>query len=147
MYAILPYMLHLPRSCVAGMWLYKLLSISKCRQFKGLSAVLSSTPDGDCLQYIDLYPDPDRVSCASAYGYRTANYVERTPTWHHLAVTWTKEHGVTKIYKDGLLMAEVDSQPGFCAITCSISPQETFEASSSLKSHTYTAELTHCLCL
>ena len=62
------------------------------------------------LQYIDLWPDLNRESCASAYDHGiTANYVERTPKWHHLAVTWTKEHGVTKIYKDGLLMAEVAS--------------------------------------
>ena len=40
----------------------------------------------------------------------TANYVERTPVWHHMAVTWTQENdGLTKIYKDGLLMAEVCS--------------------------------------
>lgn len=38
----------------------------------------------------------------------TANYVERVPTWHHLAVTWSAAgDGVTRIYKDGLLMSEV----------------------------------------
>lgn len=61
-----------------------------------------------CVQYIDLVPDPQRASCMSAFNRSlTANYVERTPTWHHLAVTWTKEDGLTKIYKDGLIMAEV----------------------------------------
>ena len=60
------------------------------------------------LQYIDLWPDLNRESCAAAYDHGiTANFVERTPKWHHMAITWTKEDGVTKIYKDGLLMSEV----------------------------------------
>ena len=60
------------------------------------------------MQYIDLRPDVRGESCNAAWKFGlTANFVERTPTWHHIAVTWTKEHGLTKIYKDGLLMAEV----------------------------------------
>ena len=61
------------------------------------------------MQYIDLWPDINRESCMSAFNRTfTANYVERTPVWHHMAVTWTKENdGLTKIFKDGLLMAEV----------------------------------------
>jgi len=62
-------------------------------------------------KYIDLWPDVKSESCASAYNHGiTANYVERTPKWHHIAVTWTKEHGVTKVYKDGLLMAEAKTE-------------------------------------
>ena len=60
------------------------------------------------MQYIDLWPDLNRESCAAAYDHGiTANFVERTPKWHHMAVTWSKEEGITKIYKDGLLMSEV----------------------------------------
>lgn len=37
----------------------------------------------------------------------TAKYVERGGHWHHLAVTWSvDDDGLTKIYWDGLLMAE-----------------------------------------
>jgi hypothetical protein len=37
----------------------------------------------------------------------TAKYVERGGYWHHLAVTWSVDNdGLTKIYWDGLLMAE-----------------------------------------
>lgn len=38
---------------------------------------------------------------------QTAKYVERGGQWHHLAVTWSvDDDGLTKIYWDGLLMAE-----------------------------------------
>ncbi|KAK9814590.1 hypothetical protein WJX72_008328 [[Myrmecia] bisecta] len=59
-------------------------------------------------QFIDLWPDPDHVSCFSAYNRTTtAKLVDPNGQWHHLAVTWTKANeGLTKIYQDGLLMAE-----------------------------------------
>lgn len=42
----------------------------------------------------------------------TANFIERDGAWHHMAVTWTKAgNGRTRIYKDGLLMAEVGAGP------------------------------------
>lgn len=41
------------------------------------------------------------------------NLVESTTTWHHLAVTWTAAQGLTKIYKDGLLLKAV--WPKYCA--------------------------------
>ncbi|DBA68967.1 TPA: hypothetical protein ACH3X2_013140 [Trebouxia sp. C0005] len=49
------------------------------------------------------------MSCYSKYGNKpAANLLERDGSWHHVAVTWTAAHnGTTKIYKDGLLMAEV----------------------------------------
>lgn len=61
------------------------------------------------LQYLDLWPDPNKVSCMSAFNRtHTSNFVDRTGGWHHLATTWTKAgNGRTRIYKDGLLMAEV----------------------------------------
>ena len=61
------------------------------------------------MQYIDLWPDVNKESCMSAFNRTlTANYVDRTPTWHHLAVTWSKaDDGLTRIFKDGLLMSEV----------------------------------------
>ena len=60
------------------------------------------------MQYIDLWPDPAGASCMSAYNRSvTASYVGRTPAWAHLAVTWTAANGgLTKIYKDGLLMTQ-----------------------------------------
>ncbi|KAK9918751.1 hypothetical protein WJX75_006574 [Coccomyxa subellipsoidea] len=62
-------------------------------------------------QYLDLWPDPNEVSCMSAFNRtHTASYIDRTGGWHHLAVTWTKAgNGRTRIYKDGLLMAETAS--------------------------------------
>lgn len=36
-----------------------------------------------------------------------AGFVDSTSTWHHLAVTWKAEKGLTKVYKDGLLVKEV----------------------------------------
>ncbi|DBB17388.1 hypothetical protein WJX82_010714 [Trebouxia sp. C0006] len=59
--------------------------------------------------YFTMWPDPDSVSCYPKYGTKpAANLLERDGAWHHLAVTWTAAHtGTTKIYKDGLLMAEV----------------------------------------
>ncbi|BDA49076.1 probable Sushi, von Willebrand factor type A, EGF and pentraxin pentraxin domain-containing protein at C-terminar half [Coccomyxa sp. Obi] len=62
-------------------------------------------------QYLDLWPDPNRVSCMSAFNRtHTANFIDRRGDWHHLAVTWSKAgNGRTRIYKDGLLMAETAS--------------------------------------
>ena len=59
--------------------------------------------------YFTMWPDPDSVSCYSKYGNKpAADILERDGSWHHVAVTWTAAHnGTTKIYKDGLLMAEV----------------------------------------
>ena len=68
-------------------------------------------------EYIDLWPDPDSQSCNAAFNRtETASVVERDPIWHHLAVTWTaRDNGMTKIYLDGLIMAEVCS-PAFCVV-------------------------------
>lgn len=59
-------------------------------------------------KFIDLLPDPRRESCASQFNHsNTANFVENDGAWHHIAVTWTAaSDGLTKIYKDGLKMAE-----------------------------------------
>lgn len=59
--------------------------------------------------YFTLWPDPNDISCYSKYGNRpVTSILERDGSWHHVAVTWTAaNHGNTKIYKDGLLMAEV----------------------------------------
>lgn len=56
-----------------------------------------------------MWPDPDHLSCYSKYGNQpAANILEHDGSWHHVAVTWTAAHnGTTKVYKDGLLMAEV----------------------------------------
>ncbi|KAK9844409.1 hypothetical protein WJX74_002134 [Apatococcus lobatus] len=63
-------------------------------------------------EYIDLWPDPEKQSCNSAFNRTdTASVVERDPIWHHLAVTWTqRDNGMTKIYLDGLIMAETPSK-------------------------------------
>ena len=51
------------------------------------------------------------MSCYSKYGNQpAANILERDGAWHHVAVTWTAaNNGLTKVYKDGLLMAEVSA--------------------------------------
>lgn len=56
-----------------------------------------------------MWPDPDHLSCYSKYGNQpAANILEHDGSWHHVAITWTAaHHGTTKVYKDGLLMAEV----------------------------------------
>ncbi|KAF5833076.1 hypothetical protein DUNSADRAFT_10740 [Dunaliella salina] len=63
-------------------------------------------------KYIDLVPDIAGESCHAAYSQgpkgsaKTANFVERSGDWHHLAVTWdSNADGLTNIYMDGLLMA------------------------------------------
>ena len=63
-------------------------------------------------QYLDLWPDPSSVSCMAAFNHsNTADYVSRSGEWHHIAVTWTaRGSGRTRIYQDGLLMAEVGLQ-------------------------------------
>lgn len=54
-------------------------------------------------------PLPPLPPCSGSES--TAKYVERGGSWHHLAVTWSVEFdGLTKIYWDGLLMAEAVSQ-------------------------------------
>ena len=63
--------------------------------------------------------DPGRDTCESAFGqtvwsHPTANFVDSSLAWHHLAVTWTAKNGTTKVYKDGLLVKEVCS--------CDLSP-------------------------
>ena len=62
-----------------------------------------------CAQYLDLWPDPSGESCMAAYNHSTTvSYVERHGAWHHIAVTWTSAGGGrTRLYQDGLLMAEV----------------------------------------
>lgn len=59
--------------------------------------------------YFTLWPDPNSISCYSKYGnHPVTSILERDGSWHHVAVTWTAaNHGNTKIYQDGLLMAEV----------------------------------------
>lgn len=59
--------------------------------------------------YFTLWPDPTNISCYSKYGnHPVSSILERDGSWHHVAVTWTAaNHGNTKIYQDGLLMAEV----------------------------------------
>lgn len=59
--------------------------------------------------YFTLWPDPNNLSCYSKYGnHPVTSILERDESWHHVAVTWTAaNHGNTKIYQDGLLMAEV----------------------------------------
>jgi len=38
----------------------------------------------------------------------TASFLADNAEWHHMAVTWTKEHnGRMRIFKDGLMMSEV----------------------------------------
>ncbi len=65
------------------------------------------------VQYIDLWPDAHGESCFSKFNRSiTATYVDRTTGWHHVAVTWTAAgDGLTKIYRDGLLMATVGVTP------------------------------------
>lgn len=49
--------------------------------------------------------------CPCSGSENTAKYVERGGYWHHLAVTWSvDDDGLTKIYWDGLLMAEAVSK-------------------------------------
>ncbi|KAG1674619.1 hypothetical protein FOA52_001868 [Chlamydomonas sp. UWO 241] len=59
-------------------------------------------------EYIDLLPDPFNASCHAAYGGGpTATVAERDGKWRHIAVTWSAAHdGLTRIYVDGLLMAQ-----------------------------------------
>jgi len=59
-------------------------------------------------EYLDLYPDPEMISCHASLGSgETASLVERTGSWHHVAVTWSAgDEGMMRIYKDGLLMVE-----------------------------------------
>ena len=51
------------------------------------------------------------MSCYSKYGNQpAANILDRDGAWHHVAVTWTAaNNGLTKVYKDGLLRAEVSA--------------------------------------
>lgn len=61
----------------------------------------------------DLWPDPHDVSCYAKFNHSDAlpNFVERDGRWHHVAVTWTAaENGLTKIYWDGLLKAQVQGE-------------------------------------
>lgn len=64
-------------------------------------------------EYIDLYPDEQKVSCYAAYDHspKLPSIVSRDGTWHHVAVTWTAaDDGLTKIYVDGLLMVEASTR-------------------------------------
>ena len=50
--------------------------------------------------------------------------VEPDGAWHHLAVTWTAaNNGTTKIYKDGLLMAEVSLLAGHASSVVAITAE------------------------
>jgi hypothetical protein len=66
-------------------------------------------------QYLDLWPDRNNLSCMASFNHSwTANFVGRANVWRHIAVTWTSRgNGRTRIYQDGLLMAEV-SRLGGC---------------------------------
>lgn len=61
------------------------------------------------VQYLDLFPDPDKASCMSVWNRSfTASYLSDNAEWHHMAVTWTKaDNGRMRIFKDGLMMSEV----------------------------------------
>ena len=63
------------------------------------------------VQYLDLFPDPDKASCMSVWNRSyTASYLSDNADWHHMAVTWTKaDNGRMRIFKDGLMMSEVHS--------------------------------------
>jgi hypothetical protein len=59
-------------------------------------------------ELLDSIPDPKGKSCNAVFKRKGANFVSRENTWHHLAVTWNAaKNGTTKVYQDGLLMAEV----------------------------------------
>lgn len=63
-------------------------------------------------EFLDLWPDPQRSSCRAAFGGQrgTANFMGDESHWHHLAVTWTAaSNGTVKVYRDGLLMVEVQT--------------------------------------
>eukprot|EP01023_Acetabularia_acetabulum_P041229 TRINITY_DN400_c4_g1_i3.p1 TRINITY_DN400_c4_g1~~TRINITY_DN400_c4_g1_i3.p1 ORF type:complete len:1004 (+),score=177.52 TRINITY_DN400_c4_g1_i3:132-3143(+) len=62
-------------------------------------------------QYMDLEPDQPQ-SCHYTYNNSiTADFVEASGQWHHLAVTWDgKKNGNMKIYQDGMLVAEAVKQ-------------------------------------
>ena len=61
------------------------------------------------MQYLDLFPDPDKASCMSAWNRSyTASFLSDNSEWHHMAVTWTRQdNGRMRIFKDGLMMSEV----------------------------------------
>ena len=61
------------------------------------------------VQYLDLFPDPQKASCMSAWNRTyTASFLSDDAEWHHLAVTWTRQYnGRMRVFKDGLMMAEV----------------------------------------
>ena len=63
------------------------------------------------MQYLDLFPDPQKASCMSAWNRTyTASFLSDDAEWHHLAVTWTRQYnGRMRIFKDGLMMSEVPS--------------------------------------
>ena len=65
------------------------------------------------MQYLDLYPDVEKASCMSAWNRtHTASFLSDNAEWHHLAVTWTRQYnGRMRVFKDGLMMAEVASCP------------------------------------
>ena len=72
--------------------------------------------------YFTIWPDPNKISCYAKYGnHPVTSILERDGSWHHIAVTWTAANdGTTKIYQDGLLMAQVSTcasclhTSGFC---------------------------------
>ena len=77
------------------------------------------------MQYLDLFPDPDKASCMSVWNRSfTASYLSDNAEWHHMAVTWTKaDNGRMRIFKDGLMMSEVRPSAGLissCAILGSL---------------------------
>lgn len=44
----------------------------------------------------------------------TASFLSDSAEWHHMAVTWSKQHdGRMRIFKDGLMMAEVGPLSAF----------------------------------
>jgi hypothetical protein len=61
------------------------------------------------MQYLDLFPDPDKASCMSAWNRSyTASFLSDNFEWHHMAVTWTRQNnGRMRVFKDGLMMSEV----------------------------------------
>ena len=65
-------------------------------------------------QFLTRVPDPSKISCRAQFvdvkDGTTASFVTKEGEWHHLAVTWdATKNGETKIYKDGLLVAQAQT--------------------------------------
>ncbi len=70
-------------------------------------------PNRACLQILSSN-NPSTDTCEASFGLQywtfvqsSDSFVDSSSAWHHLAVTWTAAQGMTKIYRDGLLIREV----------------------------------------